>query len=120
VLDLTKLDKEITDLLEQETEESLKDWLGRHRAIKNSAPVVSYASEAVQPCGNTGFREITEQNYINIGNRIKVNLAQNILRDILILDNDEIILRPDYVEIQSKLHEWSNQLFNKIKITEQG
>jgi len=58
MIDLNKLDEDITNLLENETEEELNDWLKkeRNKILKESKPIPSDISKLI----NENFWELLE------------------------------------------------------------
>jgi len=59
-----------------------------------------------------------EEYYINISNRVRIQTAQSLLRDVLIMEDENIIDEGKLKKIQYQLSEWTDKLFNKYKIDE--
>jgi len=58
---------------------------------------------------------MTEQEYINCQDRIRVGIIKNILSEI-VPENSSVIARKDYTQMMRKLTSWERKLFKAVKV----
>jgi len=58
---------------------------------------------------------MTEQEYINCQDRIRVGIIKNILSEI-VPENSSVIARKDYTQMMRKLTSWERKLFKAMKV----
>lgn len=58
---------------------------------------------------------MTEQEYIDCGDRVRISHMINVLRDI-VPENSSVIDLKDYTQMMRKLTSWEKKLFKALKV----
>lgn len=58
---------------------------------------------------------MTEQEYIDCQDRVRIVIIKNILSEI-VPENSSVIVREDYTQVMRKLISWETKLFKAVKV----